>query len=95
MVFDTNEIVKRKFLNISTLKVLRNEKNYPHNFRGQFWVTNIDEYLWMIYDTTDIEKLDSNIEDTISPTELNLKEIIIVRVINRSNLEFEYWLMNS
>ena len=49
----------------------------------------------MMYDTTDMENLDSHIEDTISPTELNLKGIIIVRVINGFNLEFEYWLMNS
>ena len=25
-------------------------------------VTNIEEYLWMIYDTTDVEKIDSHIE---------------------------------
>ena len=49
----------------------------------------------MMYDTTDTEKLDSHIEDKISPTELNLKGIIIVRMINGFNLEFEYWLMNS
>ena len=51
-----------------------------------------DDYL---QDYTDMENLDSHIEDTISPTELNLKGIIIVRVINGFNLEFEYWLMNS
>ena len=48
-----------------------------------------------MYDTTDMEKLDSHIEDIISPTEMNLKVIIIVRVINGFNLYFEYWLMNS
>ena len=46
----------------------------------------------MIYDTTDMEKLDSNIEDTIIPTELNLKGIIIVRVINGFNLESFFFL---
>ena len=49
----------------------------------------------MIYDTTDMEKLDSHIEDTKTLTELNLKVIIIVRVLNGFNLEFENWLMNS
>ena len=42
----------------------------------------------MIYDTTDMEKLDSHIEDTIYPMELNLKGIIILRVLNGFNLEF-------
>ena len=49
----------------------------------------------MMYDTTDMEKLYSNINNTISPTELNLEGIIIVRVINGFKLEFEYCLMNS
>ena len=40
----------------------------------------------MIYDTTDMEKLDSHIEDKISLTELKLKGISIVRVINGFNL---------
>ena len=85
MVFDTTNKIKKEILKYLNVKGIQ-KKNDPFNFRGQFWVTNIDEYLWMIYDTTDMEKLDSNIEDTISPTELNLKGIIIVRVINGFNL---------
>ena len=60
------------------LKVLRNEKKLIHiTLEANFWVPNIDEYLWMMYDTTDTEKLYSHIEDTISPTEINLKGIIV------------------
>ena len=89
MVFDTNENSKKEILKYLNVKGIKEWKKLIHiTLEANFWVTNIDEYLWMIYDTTDMEKLDSHIEDTISPTELNLKGIIIVRVINGFNLEF-------
>ena len=49
------------------------------------WATKIDEYLWIIYDTTDMEKLDSNIKDKIYLIEKNLKKINTVRVFNGFN----------
>ena len=90
MVFDTNENSKKEILKYPNVKGIKKWKKLIHiTLEANFWVTNIDEYLWMMYDTTYMEKLDSNIKNTISPTELNLKWIIIVRVINGFNLEFE------
>ena len=87
MVFDTNENSKNEILKYLNVKGIKKWKKWIHTtLEANFWVTNIDEYLWMMYDTTDMEKLYSHIEDTISPTELNLKGIIIVRVINGFNL---------
>ena len=39
------------------LRVLRNGKNLHITLKANCWVTNIDEYLRMIYGTTDMEKL--------------------------------------
>ena len=38
-------------------------------------VTNNDECLWLIYDTTNMEKLDFHIVYDSSPTDKSLKEI--------------------
>ena len=88
-VFDTNENIKKEILKYLNVKRINKRKQINMTLEANFWVTNIDEYLWMIYDTTDMEKLDSHIEDTKTLTELNLKVIIIVRVLNGFNLEFE------
>ena len=83
MVFDTDENSEKEILKYINVKVIKKwKKSIPITLEANFWVTNIDEYLWMIHDTTDMENLDSHIEDTISPTELNLKGISIVRVFN-------------
>ena len=80
MVFDTNENSKKEIIKYLKVKGIKKWKKLIHiTLEANFWVTNIDEYLWMMYDTTDMEKLDSYIKNTISPTELNLKGIIILR----------------
>ena len=94
MVFDTNENSKKEMIKYLNVKGIKKWKKLIHiTLEANVWVTNIDEYFWMMYDTTDTEKLDSHIEDIISPTELNLKGIITVRVIKFStyNLNIFWW----
>ena len=82
------KIVKRKFSNISMLKVYMTlEDNY--------WVNIINEYLWIIYDTNDKDKLYSHIEDKMSPIWIDLKGRNTVRVFNDLKLKLEYWFMKS
>ena len=59
-----------------------------------YWVTINDEYLWIIYDTTDNEKLYSHIEDKISPMWIDLKVRKKVLVFNDLKIELEYFSWN-